>query len=130
MYADRFMGWLEVDYLHNGASSGRLMSHFCRFFACWRAPEELLTTVETTLLVRCAGSAGAEGSKLTYPQPTSLNPISVSIIGPDSSLDTDRLLIALLQYLSTPLGNIDKSPAKLATGRQFHDGVPMARQNH
>lgn len=45
-------------------------------------------------------------------------------IGEDGSLDTDSASLALLQYLNTPLRDINKSPAQLATGRQLRDGVP------
>ena len=44
--------------------------------------------------------------------------------GADGSLNNDKPSLALLQYLNTPLRDIDKSPAQLATGRQLRDGVP------
>ena len=47
----------------------------------------------------------------------------------DGGLDNDKVSIALLQYLNTPLRGIDKSPAQLATGRQLRDGVPTARSS-
>ena len=49
--------------------------------------------------------------------------------GPGGTLDCDRMSLALLQYLNTPLRNINRSPAQLATGRQLRDGVPTARQH-
>ena len=50
--------------------------------------------------------------------------------GPGGNLDTDKVAIALLQYLNTPLRGINKSPAQLATGRQLRDGVPSVKQNY
>ena len=49
--------------------------------------------------------------------------------GPGGTLDCDRMSLALPQYLNTPLRNINRSPAQLATGRQLRDGVPTARQH-
>lgn len=48
--------------------------------------------------------------------------------GVGGSLDTDKFSVVLLQYLNTPLRDVNKSPAQLATGRQLHDGVPAYRQ--
>lgn len=47
--------------------------------------------------------------------------------GDGGNLDTDRMALALLQYLTTPLRGGDRSPAQLAAGRQLRDGVPTAR---
>ena len=44
--------------------------------------------------------------------------------GADGSLNNDKPSLALLQYLNTPLRDIDRSPAQLAMGRQLRDGVP------
>ena len=50
--------------------------------------------------------------------------------GPGGTLDTDKMSMALLQYLNTPLRDINRSPAQLAAGRQLRDGVPAARQHY
>ena len=34
------------------------------------------------------------------------------------------MAVALLQYYNTPLRDVNKSPAQLATGRQLRDGIP------
>ena len=44
--------------------------------------------------------------------------------GHGGSLNTDKVAVALLQYYNTPLRDVNKSPAQLATGRQLRDGVP------
>ncbi|KAK4301580.1 hypothetical protein Pmani_026358 [Petrolisthes manimaculis] len=41
------------------------------------------------------------------------------------SMDTDGVARALIQYLNTPLGNVDASPAQLLTGRQLRDAIPV-----
>ena len=43
--------------------------------------------------------------------------------GPGGTLNTDKVSVALLQYHNTPLREINRSPAQLATGRQLRDGV-------
>ena len=50
--------------------------------------------------------------------------------GAGGSLDTDATATAILQYLNTPLRDINKSPAQLAMGRQLRDGVPAAKQHY
>ncbi len=50
--------------------------------------------------------------------------------GPGGSLNTDKVSMALLQYHNTPLRDINKSPAQLATGRQLRDGVPAHMQHY
>ena len=50
--------------------------------------------------------------------------------GPSGSLDNDKVSLALLQYLNTPLREGNMSPAQLTTGRQLRDGVPTAKQNY
>ena len=50
--------------------------------------------------------------------------------GQGGSLNTDKVSVALLQYHNTPLRDINKSPAQLATGRQLRDGVPAHRQHY
>ncbi|KAK4309829.1 hypothetical protein Pmani_018561 [Petrolisthes manimaculis] len=49
-------------------------------------------------------------------------------IGADCNLDTDKATLALMQYHNTPLWDINKSPAQLATGRQLRNGVPTIAQ--
>ena len=49
---------------------------------------------------------------------------------PGGSLDCNTTAQTLLQYLNTPLREINKSPAQLATGRQLRDGVPVAKVHY
>ena len=50
--------------------------------------------------------------------------------GPGGTLNTDKFSVALLQYLNTPLREINRSPAQLAAGRQLRDGVPAPKQHY
>lgn len=50
--------------------------------------------------------------------------------GGGGSLCIDKVSVAFLQYLNTPLRGVNKSPAQLAMGRQLRDGVPVHRQHY
>ena len=50
--------------------------------------------------------------------------------GPKGSLNTDKVAVALLQYHNTPLKEVNKSPAQLATGRQLRDSVPANKRHY
>ena len=47
--------------------------------------------------------------------------------GPGGTVDSNNMALATLQYLSTPLRGINKSPAQLVTSRQLRDRVPTRR---
>ncbi|KAG0711519.1 hypothetical protein GWK47_020455 [Chionoecetes opilio] len=99
-YADRLTGWLELAHFPSSTSSNKIITRLRRFFA--RA--EIAVKAAKRLLR--------------------------SNTGPGGSLDNDRASKALLQYLNTPLRDVNKSPAQLATGRQLRDGVPVAKQHY
>ena len=44
---------------------------------------------------------------------------------PGGGIDTDKVVLALLQYHNTPLRDGDRSPAHLLMGRQLRGGVPV-----
>ena len=50
--------------------------------------------------------------------------------GADGSLDNDKASLALMQYLNTPLWDIDKSPAQLATGRHCEMAYQPSRAGY
>lgn len=45
-------------------------------------------------------------------------------------MDSDKLSLALLQYLNTPLRRVIKSPAQMTTGRHMRDGVSTTREKY
>ena len=143
VYADRLTGWLEVAHLADGATSGAIMDQLRRYFTRWGAPEQLSMDGGTNL-----GSADMRAflerwgvkvrlSSAHYPQSNGRAEAAVKSAkrtlrdntSGDGGLDNDRVSLALLQYLNTPLRGIDKSPALMATGRQLRDGVPTARSS-
>lgn len=140
-YADRLTGWLEVAHFPHGASSQKVKTQLRRYFARWGAPEQVSTDGGTNL----ASDEMAEFfktwgvsvrmSSAHYPQSNGRAEAAVKTAkrlimantGEGGNLDTDRMALALLQYLNTPLKGGDKSPAQLAAGRHLRDGVPTAR---
>lgn len=144
VYADRLTGWLEVAHLPSGAPSGKIMKHLRHFFTRWGAPEQLstdggtnLVSGEMTAFLKRWGVA-TRLSSAQYPQSNGRAEAAVKTAkrmlrdntGTSGSLDNDKVSLALLQYLNTPLRGGNMSPAQLTTGRQLRDGVPTAKQNY
>ena len=143
-YCDRLTGWLEIAHFPNGSSSAKIMTRLRSYFNRWGAPEQLSTDGGTNLVSEemmafyRRWKVGIRLSSAHYPQSNgraeaavkSAKRIIRSSIGGAGSLDNDKVSLAILQYLNTPLRGINKSPAQLATGRQLRDGVPTARLNY
>ena len=131
-------------HLPSGAPSGKIMKHLRHFFTRWGAPEQLSTDGGTNLV---SGEMSAflrrwgvttRLSSAQYPQSNGRAEAAVKTAkrilrdntGTSGSLDNDKVSLALLQYLNTPLREGNMSPAQLTTGRQLRDGVPTAKQNY
>ncbi|XP_063859165.1 uncharacterized protein LOC135100132 [Scylla paramamosain] len=140
----RLTGWLEVAHLPSGAPSGKIMKHLRHFFTRWGPPEQLstdggtnLVSGEMTAFLKRWGVA-TRLSSTQYPQSNGRAEAAVKTAkrmlrdntGTSGSLDNDKVSLALLQYLNTPLRGGNMSPAQLTTGRQLRDGVPTAKQNY
>ena len=142
-YADRLTGWLEIAHFPNGTTSSKIASVLRTYFTRWGSPEQLSTDGGTNLvseeMVKFFETWGVKIrlSSAHYPQSNGRAEAAVKTakrlirnnIGQGGSLDCDKASMALLQYLNTPLRDIEKSPAQLATGRQLRDGVPTARSH-
>ncbi|XP_063888882.1 uncharacterized protein LOC135115797 [Scylla paramamosain] len=120
------------------------MKHLRHFFTRWGAPEQLstdggtnLVSGEMTAFLKRWGVA-TRLSSAQYPQSNGRVEAAVKTAkrmlrdntGTSGSLDNDKVSLALLQYLNTPLRGGNMSPAQLTTGRQLRDGVPTAKQNY
>ncbi|XP_076063459.1 uncharacterized protein LOC143038319 [Oratosquilla oratoria] len=138
VYADRLTGWLEVSHLAAGTTACEIRDRLRQYFCRWGAPEQLsmdggtnLGSEEMRTFLKRWGVT-VRISSAHYPQSNGRAEAAVKTakrvlrgnISADGSLDTDNASLALLQYLNTPLRDINKSPAQLATGRQLRDGVP------
>ncbi|KAG0713911.1 hypothetical protein GWK47_015165 [Chionoecetes opilio] len=142
-YADRLTGWLEVAQLPSGATSNKIVRQLRLYFARWGAPEQISTDGGTNLVseemtafferwgvtVRLSSAHYPQSNGRAEAAVKSAKRVLRGNIGASGSLYSDKVALALLQYLNTPLRDIDKSPAQLATGRQLRDGVPAISQN-
>ena len=142
-YCDRLTGWLEIAHLPNGTSSTKIMTKLRNYFTRWGAPEQLSTDGGTNLVseemltfyrrwrveIRLSSAQYPQLNGRAEAAVKSSKRIIRSCISGTGSLDNDKVSLAILQYLNTPLRGINKSPAQLATGRQLRDGVPSAKLN-
>ncbi|XP_064089962.1 uncharacterized protein LOC135203965 [Macrobrachium nipponense] len=143
IYADRLTGWLEVAHFPCGAMSNKISNHFRSYFSRWGAPEQISTDGGTNLaseeMVAFFTRWGVKVrlSSAHYPQSNGRAEAAVKSakwllrenMSKGGALESDKTALATLQYLNTPLMEINKSPSQLATGRQLHDGVPTARRH-
>ena len=142
VYADRLTGWLEITHLPGGTTSGEIKDVLRHHFTRWGAPEQLSMDGGTNLgseemknflkkwgvSVRVSSAHFPQSNGRAEAAVKSAKRILRGNVGTDGNLDNDKTSLALLQYLNTPLRDIDKSPAQMATGRQLRDGVPAVRR--
>ena len=142
VYADRLTGWLEITHLVEGTTSSVIKDKLRRHFARWGAPEQLAMDGGTNLgseemktflkkwgvSVRMSSAHFPPSNGRAEAAVKSAKRILRGNAGAGGSLDNGKTSLALLQYLNTPLWDIDRSPAQLATGRQLRDGVPAVRR--
>ncbi|KAK3888979.1 hypothetical protein Pcinc_006984 [Petrolisthes cinctipes] len=143
-YADRLTGWLEIAHFPSGATSSKLLSVMRQYFQRWGAPESISTDGGTNLTSEEMSNFlerwGVERrvSSAHFPQSNGRAEVAVKSAkrllrantGGGGSLRTDKVSVALLQYLNTQLRGVKKSPAQLAMGRQLRDGVPAHQQHY
>ncbi|XP_063854771.1 uncharacterized protein K02A2.6-like [Scylla paramamosain] len=128
VYADRLTGWLEVSQLPDGTESGRIKDVVRHHFSRWGAPEQLSMDGEVGVGVRVSSAHFPQSNGRAEVAVKSAKRILPGNTGGDGSLDNDKISLALLQYLNTPLRDINRSPAQLATGRQLRDGLPSVKR--
>jgi len=142
VYADRCTGWLEISHLPHGATSSRIMVLFHQYFARWGVPEGISTDGGTNLtsdevckflnkwgvVMRISSAQYAQSNGRAEAAVKSAKRLRHGKMGTRSSLDSDKVSKALLQYLNTPLREVNKSPAQLTMGRQLRDGIPVHRR--
>ncbi|KAK3894918.1 hypothetical protein Pcinc_001366 [Petrolisthes cinctipes] len=143
-YADRLTGWLEIAHFPSRATSSKLLSVMRQYFQRWGAPESISTDGGTNLTSEEMSNFlerwGVERrvSSAHFPQSNGRAEAAVKSAkrllrantGGGGSLRTDKVSVALLQYLNSPLRGVKKSPAQLAMGRQLRDGVPAHQQHY
>ncbi|XP_064098618.1 uncharacterized protein LOC135209762 [Macrobrachium nipponense] len=143
VYVDRLTGWLEVAHFPCGATPNKISNDLRSYFSRWGAPEQILTDGGMNLaskeMVAFFRRWGVKVclSSAQYPQSNGRAEAAVKsakrLLRENTSkggaLESDKTALAILQYLHTPLREINKSPSQLATGRQLRDGVPTARRH-
>ncbi|XP_042213526.1 uncharacterized protein K02A2.6-like [Homarus americanus] len=142
-YADRLTGRLGIAHFPSGTSSYKIMAQLRCYFTRWGTPEQIFMNGGTNLVSEIMMEffrkwrVAVRLSSPQYPQSNGRAEVAVKTAKrvlrnnteDNGSLDDDKVSLALLQYLNTPLCGVDKPPEQLATGQQLHDGVPTAKQN-
>ncbi|XP_063860618.1 uncharacterized protein LOC135100929 [Scylla paramamosain] len=116
-YADRLTGWLEVAQLPNGATSSKILNQLRLYFARSGTPEQVSTDGGTNLANEEMAefferwSITVRLSSAHYPQSNGCAEAAVKSAkrmlcgntGASRSLNNDKVSLALLQHLNTPL---------------------------
>lgn len=141
VYANKLTGWLEATHLAKGTALCAIMDQLRRHYVRWGAPEQLSMDGGTDLgseemkaflkkwgvCVRLSSAYHPQSNGRAEAALKSAKRVLLDNVGADGSTDNDKTSLGLLQYLNTPLPDIDKSPAQLASGQQLRDGVPVIR---
>ena len=142
-YADRLTGWLEIAHFPTGAPSSKICNHLRAYFSRWGAPEEISTDGGTNLAseemedffkkwgvrIRLSSAHYPQSNGRAEAAVKSAKRLMRENTSRGGALESDKMALAVLQYLNTPLRDINRSPAQLATGRHLRDGIPMARRH-
>ena len=144
---DRLSGWPEVVQVKHGThSSGAkgLRTALRRIFATFGVPEEMSSdggpefeANESNEFYRIWGTKHRLSSA-HFPQSNGRAEAAVKAvkrllecnIGPDGTLDTDRVVCALLQLRNTPDRDCKLSPAQILFGRPLRDSLPHIDKSH
>ena len=139
--ADRLTGWLILYHLDPLASSSKVISICRELFQTYGVFEELSTdggpqfTSEAFKQFLRNWNVKHRLSSVAYPQSNGRAELAVktakrlimSNTGPRGSLNTDKVVQAVLQYRNTPIQNIGLSPAQLLLHRHLRDSIPQKR---
>lgn len=137
---DRYSNWPSISRAGSGTANSRgLIAEIKRHCETFGIPEELssdggpqFTSSETRNFMECYGIR-SRVSSVAYPHSNCRAEIGVKTMkrliadntGPGGSLNTDKVLRALLQYRNTPDPDTGLSPAEVVFGRQIRDFTPV-----
>ena len=143
--ADRLSAWVEIFAASKGtqaSGAAGLIAHLRTLFATFGVPEEMSSdggpefrAKETTDFLTRWGIRHRESSRY-YPQSNGRAEVAVktakrllqSNIGPNGTLNNDKLLRALLQLRNTPDPDCGLSPAKIIFGRPLRDAFSFVNR--
>ena len=142
---DRLSGWSEIFSTPSGTAwsgSRGVIACLRSLFSTFGVPEELSTdggpefTADTTKEFLRSWGVKHRISSAYHPQSNGRAEVAVkstkrlmrSNVGPTGSLDTDKLLRALLQMRNTPDPDCNLSPAQILFGRPIRDAFSFANR--
>ena len=137
---DRFSGWLSIYSTGEGEYDGRAMEKILReHFSTFNIPEEFSSDggpqMMSETVQNCFKRWGIRHrlSSAYFPHSNSRAELAVktgkrllrenmSLAG---SLNTDKVMRAVMQYRNTPIPELRMSPAQIVFGRQMRDFIPV-----
>ena len=139
--ADRLTGWLILYHLNPTASSEKVITICRELFQAYGVFDELSTdggpqfTSDAFQQFLKNWNVKHRLSSVAYPQSNGRAELAVKTAkrlimansGPRGSLDTDRVVQAVLQYRNTPIQSIGLSPAQMLLHRHLRDAIPMRK---
>ena len=135
---DRYSNWPIIERYKDGATG--LINCLRRIFVTFRIPDELATlgglefvATSTREFLKTWG-IHHRLSSVAYPHSNCRAEVGVKTVkrlitnntGPNSTLDTDALQVAILQYRNTPDPTTKLSPAECIFGRPIKYFIPIA----
>ncbi|CAB3985538.1 Transposon Ty3-I Gag-Pol poly [Paramuricea clavata] len=134
---DRYSNWPIIERCKDGATG--LIHCLRRIFVTFGIPDELATdggpefTATSTQDFLTSWGVHHRLSSVAYPHSNCRAEVGVKTVkrlitnntGPNGTLDTDTLQIAILQYRKTPDPTTKLSPAECIFGRPIKDFIPI-----
>jgi len=136
---DRLSGWTEIFKIKHKSGSKGLCKALRRVFSTFGKPKDLssdggpeFSAAKTSDFLNIWGVTHTLSSAY-FPQSNGRGEVAVRItkrlledhIGPDGSLDSDELVVALLQLRNTPDRESNLSASEVLFGRQLNDAMPV-----
>ena len=140
MIADRFSGWLSLNYFPKEASSSELIARLKNYFCTFGIPEEISSDdgpqFKSNQLKQFLQSWGVKNHRVSsaYHPHSNLRAETAVKSGKrllmdntksDGSPDWDRVIRALMQHRNTPDSEYNLSPSQMVFGRPIRDFLPI-----
>ena len=142
---DRFSGWLSIYSAGRGEFDAKSLVNKSReYFTNFNIPEELATDGGPQM-TSAVFQKNLKAWGIRHRLSASYNPhsncraeLAVKAgkkllrdnVGPGGSLDTDRVMRAVMQFRNTPMQDCRRSPAQMVFGRQMRDFIPSLQHKY